>query len=320
MWYTVQLIADCISYAWLAIEKQYPEPSSDAERGSRPIESLPPPRFRYGTGENSKLDACEAGWRTSLAPSEGFGAATTFAPVQIGDGWRFFSQRAGKEGWQFDANLSSHSVRAGPLRFFPPITFRMTFGGEGGERPRLVVSYLRSYENFGRAAIWIDGQEAQTQLLHTMHHCYTYVCEARYGTGKRRANALAIQNSRSPTLPRLCTANESGLYSIPWKRPLELARSPHCELILSHSSKELSAPLGLDGRWDSPSSQIVASAFDTGWSKLSDRNLIGTRFPIADQTANLTTPGVHNVSIALVQEIADAHPPPLFKLTSLYSC
>ena len=109
------------------------------------------------------------------------------------------------------------------------------------------------------------------------------------------------------------------MYSIQWRRPRELAKSPECEHLLAYPDAPL--PLGLDGSWASHSSQMVAASFSTGWKAGSDWNLMGTNNVAFDGKSNLTTPGSHTVSIALVQEVHASGPsPPLFKLLGLNSC
>ena len=125
------------------------------------------------------------GWRTSIEGSAG-GAAS---PVQSGRGWQFYeSERKEKQGWQYtlpspDASAASPllaelgspqslSVHRSSFVLLEPITFEVEFGAN----PRLVVSFLRSYENFGRALLWLDGNSSLAMQALAEEHAYRALC------------------------------------------------------------------------------------------------------------------------------------------------
>ena len=107
-------------------------------------------------------------------------------PVQpIGelDTWHYWTTRKDKEGWQFDAGVSplAHAAEAASRAsgsrepvLLEPLTFQLRFGQS---KAHLTAVYMRSYANFGRAVVYIDGQREAALRRHVIQQCYRQLCE-----------------------------------------------------------------------------------------------------------------------------------------------
>ena len=128
-------------------------------------------------------------------------------------GWEFVRSPRHKEGWQFDATFNSTMSAAAPAPQFPsvrpmygwhpevaelargwadlvstlaPISFKVRFrtrtGTDGtapAPLPRLAVSYLKSYEGFGRVLYWIGGDAERREALeqYRQHLASSLTCD-----------------------------------------------------------------------------------------------------------------------------------------------
>ena len=177
MWYVHQIIADLFAFSWAAAEL-----ALETDFGIGPVNTttdnasflvlhdaepdvLPTPMFHNGA--ISRLSICEEPLTKIAHPG------LYDAPLRpVAPGWEFINHTH-KEGWQFSSPNATENNRtvkyafSGNLTAFeksdqhqkmaqmltlPPISFRMQFS----ERAQLSVSYLQSYENFGRAVITFD--------------------------------------------------------------------------------------------------------------------------------------------------------------------
>jgi lysophospholipase L1-like esterase len=66
----------------------------------------------------------------------------------VSNGWRLFEDRPGKPGW---ISESPNATISFPLRF--------------GPSPRIVISYLKSYNGMSNARIWIDDRQGEPAIV-----------------------------------------------------------------------------------------------------------------------------------------------------------
>eukprot|EP00408_Alexandrium_pacificum_P068805 CAMPEP_0171180324 /NCGR_PEP_ID=MMETSP0790-20130122/13699_1 /TAXON_ID=2925 /ORGANISM="Alexandrium catenella, Strain OF101" /LENGTH=325 /DNA_ID=CAMNT_0011645255 /DNA_START=180 /DNA_END=1157 /DNA_ORIENTATION=- len=126
-WQSHQIFADVIIGTWA---KGFRDLCAGA--------SAPKPSFPAGTLATRKLldhfQSCKVGLSEYYALKEGGPQ-----PTEV-DGWRLFEDRPGKPGWI--------SEKPGAV-----MSFRLSFGAE----PKLLFTFLRTYENVGSAVLRFGG-------------------------------------------------------------------------------------------------------------------------------------------------------------------
>ena len=156
----------------------------------------------------------------------------------------------------------------------------MTFG----RRPKLIVTFLKSYESFGRVLWWIgNGSQPSREAL------------ARWST-QQAFIAKCEQSKGDSIFSNACHMYRSGL---------------------------LPTPQLLDGTWTDHSSQASAVGFASDYMEYDDRcvrlsqgRCEHSRVYLPTVNAPIARPGTHRVSFAHLMD--DARP--LFKLLSVHSC
>ena len=119
---------------------------------------------------------CADGWRTTHSSSLLAAASSTFTPSHLGRGWQYDTGR--KPGWQFNASSAASAQKIGTkeVKLSPHISFEIELGTD----PRLVISFMRSYSNFGRAVWWIDdGKDAAVEMLQQQERFNSWCDTAR---------------------------------------------------------------------------------------------------------------------------------------------
>lgn len=178
-----------------------------------------------------------------------------------------------------------------PCGHFPGISFKMHFIENENEMNKqvstLLISYLRSYEKFGRAIVIIDSNENQIyHILKTQYH-YFQTCLSHYIT-------ISKNDNKSPPKIQARTCNQmlSGEYDMPFT---------------------------LNGHWNDNSSQTAIAVFNTQYILHKDpflsNTLVYLPFTFEDskkttqeikvektKQLGVTSPGWHNVTIALLKE------------------
>ena len=120
--------------------------------------------------------------------------------------------------WQFNATEAvaqsrlayrSQSVDGGRHVLLPPITFDMEFGGSD---PRLVIDFMRSYERFGRALVWLDDGREDALQRWLVQRRYDSACRTMQWAAKHKRTGPDLSYSSS------CALHISGI-ALP--RPLD---------------------------------------------------------------------------------------------------
>ena len=248
------------------------------------------------------------------------GASRLFgAPVNAGDGWAY-SSRAKKEGWLFDYQQMNSTAatdrRKLALRKIPrkrkrkpntaiipgvivlpgvfllpsELTFNVFFGST---LPTLVISYLRSYEHFGKAVVILDGdvQTAAMRIRKSILYREKYCDLAEDEVSKNGGNAL----------------------------------QPPC-MQMRHGFME--DPFVLNGHWDDHSSQLAVAVFNRNYELAvgSFGNYLEPHVFVPGKKALVTQPGRHTVSIAMLQDHRDSQKDPTrkersrFKIFAVKTC
>ena len=201
-----------------------------------------------------------------------------------------------------------------------------------GESPRLLLTFMRSYQNFGRALVWLDDD--LPAALHRVHvnDCYTESCFKNFPNALRGvAQSLANATTR-------CSGRDDYLGWMPGiVREYDVAVAQECQ---RHFAGARSAPFTLDGWWSDRSSQAHTQGFMHGFQSYQDMinrganifvehvnvsllpNRTGSRrhsSGVADEhlvhLAMLTDPGVHaGLHGTKLEQRA------LFKLMGVRSC
>jgi len=261
--YIHQFMADAFAYAWVVAEA-----AADGAQAIPPPDDVPA-RSLFHRGEISAMASC----RTALSHKK----AGAFDPVSVGKGWKYWDQRADKEGWQWDA------AGAGPLSadttLGPPLVFEMEFSNETA----LIANYLRSYQNFGAALVYLDDELDATLALVDVNNRYYALCE--------RATAARKRDPHNTKLDHY----------------LKYARE--CS---RHTAKGGSQPPGvLEAHWDDRSSQTYAHGFVGAYAIVDDKylraaaELLGDPAAAADsqyyaqnKEVSIAAPGRHTVTVA----------------------
>lgn len=297
-WYVHQLIADTMAYACevaLALD--------DVQEESGRIPDSP----LFGEPTVDALEAC-AEPLTSLYHTADPRHSLRLAARFQSPSWTYLAHRANKEGWQFNATatttaaarrLAVNSKKKDHCRSvvnlpsaYETITFPMNFSAN----PALVVTYLRSYEHFGPAAVFIDDTKDKVLNMLGVQATYRGVCDRITNKGAKLSKLAHLRYAKS------CFQHLAGGLPDPWL---------------------------LDGHWPDRSSMAFVHAFTAGFAVRCDTNL--TPKPNNNKNKNpappfvavadaatpvVATPGVHNVSIALLKHGVLSR----FKIMALKSC
>ena len=271
IWRTHQLIADCLAYTWAVAEEQGP-PLLTA--------TSPLPTAEWPSADTEGLQACEGGWLTDLSAVEGNLSPTLEHGQKHGHGWQYLDD-ARRPGWQF--NTSAVVGAHGGVRYSRPLTFAMNFGA----RPRLVASFLRSYENFGRAIVWLDDEQETAVKLREGGRRFASWCESA-GCNLRGLDVgkgCTVQPNfpgDDARFPAMIFAQSRETSYILHANKTDHKRAEQNRLASGacrdHELGRLHVPLELDGHWEDPSSQSFSQPFASGYStELSSADLSATR-------------------------------------------
>jgi hypothetical protein len=317
--YLQQVFADLLAYAWTSAEETIPADFVPAKSGP-----LPPPHFH--DSRVAALTACRNPLSNFEHDESGGRAESSslYSAPQRSVSFRWeYVEAPRKSGWQFDfqhrsphvdmlsmpskstatgasnfkvckfnnKNLSS-SQTSGPkviLHTNESLDFALHFGA----KPSLVVSYLKSYENFGRAMLVIDCDAPKALDYLDTTQVFFNNCK---------------KNSEHPQKPTEAKCADCG--TVP----------RYCWELLNG---QLSFPFVLDGHWEDNSSQAAVEAFTTGYSPALETTTRALKPPIhvPNRHLRLVTPGWHTVSLVpLSDESSASASRPRFKLTGLKSC
>jgi len=243
-------------------------------------------------------------------------------------GWAYLASVVAKEGWQFEATFSAPHLPAAANASTPvtrwrlhqrmrastnslskttfdaavslyldeatrlaeqvdthePLTFSLRFGAH----PRLAVTHLRSYANFGRALYWFDGRREAALAAYRDHLRLELACFAgaqlcrQLGQHSYRtdpARAAEKEHSCHMTLLRHSIGKDA------CTKPLIGEKPPH------------KAPFVIDGHWEARSSQAATVGL-LGFERV--RHSGSLPFYAQNVSRPPTTPGWHNVSFAML--------------------
>lgn len=309
------LIGDLYSYAWVVLERQMAEREQTNSWDSA-TSAFPP--VQYTDNKVEALKAC-SNPLTHYKHDEDPGASRLFeAPVDAGDGWAY-SNRAMKEGWLFDfiqMNSTASARRKLALRKIPrkrrqrpttpaipgeivlpgvvilpsELTFNVSFGSA---LPTLVISYLRSYEHFGKAVVIFDGdvQTAAMRIRKGILYREKYCDLAEGEVSRNGGNAL----------------------------------QPPC-MQMRHGFME--DPFVLNGHWSDHSSQLAVAVFNRNYELAVGpfNNYLEPHVFVPGKKALVTQPGWHTVSFAMLRDERDSPKDPArqkrsrFKIFALKTC
>tara|TARA_B110001452_G_scaffold11896_1_gene9770 strand:- start:1076 stop:2974 length:1899 start_codon:yes stop_codon:yes gene_type:complete len=301
-WDTHQLIADTLAYAFVVAEEAKTPTHGSGTKSSTP--ELPPPKFEVEIV--AQMQPCDGGWLTSFANGQA-------PPVSMGPGWEVVDHElVEKRGWQFSAlrsptwqGIANQTARQEDVQLLEPLTFEVRFG----EDPRLSMTWLKSYENFGRALFWLDDdREAALQA-------YNWERKYRAGCRKYFDGYTAAGNT--------CWDHEAGLVPEPhlldgrWEDRSSQsftttpAWSYQCRdgttFLNQWAHNKTSGILVLLNQW-APKIPLFYCAPDS----------VGTRREGAFVSRNASAQGVHRISVAMIApERGEAHG---FKLMELHTC
>lgn len=286
-----RLIADCLSYFWCTIEELvwHERKRIGRLRIDDGQNDLPPAAFMQDSAD--ALAPCEGGWKTVVRFHRN-GDGDVLDPGvhsihEIGPGWTYRQERVTKEGWEFTINRKDSEPPTKEVKLadgrraqvHEPIAFRMRFG----ERPRLIVSYLRSYANFGRALVWFDDQLPEALRRVHVNECYTAMCIQNAFHSKDTASARHLRPKD------WCGDNPRDSEYFGWtkqtgSKPFAfLPMLSKCEPFLTGQQP----PFVLDGWWSDQSSQIHSRGFDRGFLLTPDSAASGTTVFMEDRTVPL---------------------------------
>lgn len=178
------------------------------------------------------------------------------------------------------------------LGVYEGISFEMNFSSS----PGLVVTFLRSYENFGQAVVSIDGNEAQILEMLQIQREYRETCDRITRRGKNVLKPASLRHAKP------CTQHLAGSLVDPWS---------------------------LDGHWADNSSLASVIAFTETFAIKNDRylrgnaavpkNFKGPAVVVPDRSLRpFIQPGLHNVTISFVRSNDAGRS--RFKVMALKSC
>lgn len=277
------------------------------------------PAVKYTSNEVEALKSCSTPL-THLKHDADLGNVRLFdAPLDVGDGW-VYSNKTKKEGWLFDYLHMNDTAASGrrklAFRKIPrkrkkrsnkpilpgipilpnvsllpsKLTFNVSFSNA---HPTLVISYLRSYEHFGKAVVIIDDDFEMAALRIRKNMMYrTNYCDV--------ADAEVSTNGGN-------------------------AVHPPC-MQMRHGFME--DPFVLNGRWEDRSSQLAVVVFNRKYELAVGPfgNYLEPHVYVPVNKAMVPKPGWHNVSIAMILDRRDKPANPSrpersrFKLFALKSC
>ena len=292
LWFSTQMIADCMAFAWSRIEGSMEAKYSEA---ADPLPAVPALQYQDDSAET--LAPCnEKGWLTSLSSTDGLSGFRPYDKPSAA--WTFVD--GDKPGWVFNDSLASATMATRPhARLMEPITFQVKFSSP---HPRLVFGYLRNHwAQYGKALFW----------LHEAHD------KAKNASMDRALDLYEQQQQFRQNCTRSWLHHKCNL------------KTGHCsEAMLGrpcllHHINELADPQVLNSHWDDQSSQLVTQGFMNGVSvkPAGGTGLVSwSRVVLDDKSLPLADPGVLLLSVGFLQERSKHAQPSLFKLASVYSC
>ena len=290
--WTHQLITDCLCYFWSTIDALAYRYRVELDSNSPSVDSIgtsaPVPEAVFLRASSDVLAPCEGGWKTLLRFHRNSPEETQTPPHdahEVGDGWSYTTTRPTKEGWEFDAlhvgnrsraalvsERAEHVSGADLTRLHKPIAFKMRFGPQ----PRLVISYLRSYANYGRALVWFDDDAPEAIRRVHVNECHSAKCLEWFAP-------KALQTKLMPTRawcgddPRAFAYYgwrnitdgakiQSAMSDAEWRVYsmvlTDLRFSTACQRVLAGKQP----PFVLDGWWTDHSSQTHSEGFGHGFA------------------------------------------------------
>lgn len=310
------MIGDLYCYAWAALEHELAEgkPSKGLETLSA---ALPP--VKYSSNEVEALKSCSKPL-THFKHDAGPGDVPLFdAPLDVGEGW-VYSNETNKEGWLFNYHHMNNTAATGrrklhsrkmprkrkkrPSKPILPgipilqdvsllpskLTFNVSFSDS---YPTLVISYLRSYEHFGKAVVIIDDnfEAAALRIRKNMLYRKDYCDVADTEVSSSGGNAV-----HTPCMQ------------------------------MRHGFMEY--PFVLNGHWEDHSSQLAVAVFNRKYELAIGPlgNYLEPHVYIPVNKAMVRKPGWHNVSIAMLLDRRDHQANALrpersrFKVFALKAC
>ena len=201
-----------------------------------------------------------------------------------------------------------------------PITFPIHVGNE----PRVAVSFLKSYSQFGRVMYWFDDGKAETLRRHRQHIAAALVCTDHAKAcfhGKAGTTQLDATNFECMGLAEKYAAG--------------------CERLLRGAGgSTTTSPFEVDGSWEDHSSQMFTAGL-AGASKAptsKDEGHPSTMYTV-NRSLPVVSPGWHNISFGLLWPTYEAdlvtsllennqsspwetvtQSRPMFKVMSVFSC
>ena len=307
-----QLLADCLAYAWAAVEQQHDK--GDDHASSKGGSTLGQPRFQTSSMSDF-VTACEGGWKSVASMDESI--ATGVEALAGLPGWNLINglPTTGlarvKAGWQFDAG----AARTKDCDVHEPITFNMLIGPP---QPRVLATYLRSYENFGRALVWAsdpsvsDGEPEKREALRMLRaqKCYKKACEIFFA-----------QVKPNESLWSSCNATELG-----WQRthlkPNRLHMTKGCQ---AHLAGTLEDPHVLDGRWTQRHSLPDTRSLIQDYRLVPDPYVAGITYAVPSREErkgqnSSASKNIRNLTVHVGKLCDDEATRTRFKLISLHSC
>mmetsp|Transcript_120490 Transcript_120490/g.292407 ORF Transcript_120490/g.292407 Transcript_120490/m.292407 type:complete len:526 (+) Transcript_120490:31-1608(+) len=139
-WISHQIVADVIAGTWTKVFQGFCT-GDRAPQPTFPLETLVAP------AQLAQFKTCKSG------ASEYYAEEPSGRKPTIVHGWRLFEDVPGKPGWI--------SEKPGAV-----LKFRLDFG----EEPKLLFTFLRTYNNIGSAKLEMNGRSAFVQGLDTTHN------------------------------------------------------------------------------------------------------------------------------------------------------
>ena len=228
----VQLVADLLAHFHLLVSSSQPRTANAAAEGNAvdaannaATAEQPPYTSRPLLFASSAMGPCDGGWRTILS-----GNRSSFMPSSpSGEGWRWDGTHHGN-GWLFNASVGGGAI-----------SFDMRFGRVA---PRLAISFLRSYEHFGRALLVFDGAADEAAARVATQQCYRDLCDLRFPS---LANASRTGTTTAAELQALVAAASNRSTQVKNMSLRASARwAPGCPDLGQHP--RIQSGLGLGGR------------------------------------------------------------------------
>ena len=281
LWYVHQLIADCLAYALVVAETNGP-PQNIVPIPAEPL---------FHSHQVDALAVCSR----QASPDRALTRTPLLEPIRVGKGWHFDeSERHAHalDGWQYD--LSSDDVGSTrPFDVGSSIAFNISFARD----PTLLLSYVRSYANFGSAVFWFDANDKQAETMLAVQRTYATKCDHAHEQSTMKGKHNSMQ------------------YASTCNRHRAAARDGETDAIM---------PFVLEGAWADRSSQEFSQGFQYAYARQSERYLPGTpAYYTLDMKNPLLTPGDYTISFAFLRPAPQSrhnYNRTCFKLLAIRAC